>query len=93
MAPNCESFETWGFTDKVSWLKEPKNALPFDKNFKKKSTYHDMRYLLKSFDRNEPAVVERNKRIAEEGHKKLGMPVMTDEQFEVDDTAKNMFVY
>jgi GH35 family endo-1,4-beta-xylanase len=46
MAPNCESFETWGFTDKVSWLKEPKNALPFDKNFKKKSSYHAMGWLL-----------------------------------------------
>ena len=38
-ASNCESFETWGFTDKVSWLKEPKNALPFDKDYKKKKAY------------------------------------------------------
>jgi endo-1,4-beta-xylanase len=38
-APNCESFETWGFTDRFSCFDAPMNALPFDKDFKKKKAY------------------------------------------------------
>lgn len=57
---NCESFETWGFTDKYTWLKEPMNPLPFDKHFNKKYAYYAMRDLLKNFPRNHEAVLERN---------------------------------
>lgn len=61
-APNCEAFDTWGFTDKYSWLKSPDNALPFDKDYKKKNAYWWMRDLMRDWDRNDPATVERNKR-------------------------------
>ena len=29
-APNCKSFETWGFTDKYTWLGTNKHPLPYD---------------------------------------------------------------
>lgn len=62
-ASNCESFETWGFTDKYSWLAKPENGLPFDAQLNRKKAYYEMRGLLKSFPRNHPAVVARNSNI------------------------------
>jgi len=61
-AKNCKSFETWGFTDKYSWLRETPNmnGLPFDKDFQKKGAYTGMLNLLKSFPRTHEAVVARN---------------------------------
>lgn len=75
-APNCESFETWGLTDKYSWLNEPMNPLPFDKNMKKKNAYYSMRDLLKTFPRNHEAVIERNRRQAEEAKMRLAVPAV-----------------
>lgn len=40
--PNCTALLTWGYTDKHSFYKEPKNALPFDKNFKPKMGFYQM---------------------------------------------------
>jgi len=45
-AENCKSFETWGFTDKYSWLASGSKALPFDKDFKKKAAYTHMENIL-----------------------------------------------
>lgn len=38
----CRSFETWGFTDKYSWLAQGQDALPFDKWLKPKLVYDRM---------------------------------------------------
>jgi len=99
-APNCEAFDTWGFTDKYSWLKSPDNALPFDKDYKKKNAYWWMRDLMRDWDRNDPATVERLKRQAKKAEKKrlASLPASntSDHQFEVVDTqdsAANMFLY
>lgn len=44
--PACTLFQTWGFTDKDSWIPEsiPGSgwALPFDQNFRKKRAYFAM---------------------------------------------------
>jgi endo-1,4-beta-xylanase len=50
--PACTLFQTWGFTDKYSWI--PKSnpgfgwALPLDKNYRKKRAYYAMLAKLKS---------------------------------------------
>ena len=96
-APNCEAFDTWGFTDKYSWLKPPLNPLPFDKDYHKKDAYYMMRDLMKNWDRNDPATVERNKRKAKKEQERLSLPSETnDQQFEIiesQDSAANMFLY
>ena len=69
-APNCELFDTWGISDKYSWLKEPANPLPFTKDYRKKGAYQAMKSLLENFDRNDPAVVERLKRQRQAQEKK-----------------------
>lgn len=45
--PNCTSLQTWGFTDKYSWIPWFTDntqgwALPFDANYNKKPAYHSM---------------------------------------------------
>uniref|UniRef100_A0A7S0J3K3 endo-1,4-beta-xylanase n=2 Tax=Calcidiscus leptoporus TaxID=127549 RepID=A0A7S0J3K3_9EUKA len=35
-APNCKSVETWGFTDKHTWIGSSTEPLPFDANYKPK---------------------------------------------------------
>ncbi|MFZ0746853.1 MAG: endo-1,4-beta-xylanase [Terracidiphilus sp.] len=44
--PACTAFQTWGFTDKHSWIPEfhPGKgwALPFDQNYEKKPAYYAM---------------------------------------------------
>lgn len=45
--PNCKVFQTWGFTDKYSWIPQSTNnqqgwALPFDLNYNKKPAYFGM---------------------------------------------------
>ncbi len=47
-APNCTGFQTWGFTDKYSWLNNPSNAnaaqpLIFDANYQPKPAYYALR--------------------------------------------------
>lgn len=39
---NCRSFETWGYTDKYSWLGKGQDGLPFDKQLKPKLAYDKM---------------------------------------------------
>lgn len=36
----CKSFQTWGFTDKYTWLGSDKHPLPFDENYNKKPAYN-----------------------------------------------------
>jgi endo-1,4-beta-xylanase len=36
---NCESFETWGVTDKYSWLAKNQNGLMFNEGYGKKPAY------------------------------------------------------
>jgi len=38
--PKCTSFETWGFTDKYSWLGVNFHPLPFDQNYNKKPAFN-----------------------------------------------------
>ena len=61
-APNCKSFETWGWTDKYTWLHQAKdmNPLPFDKDFNKKSSFFAMIKILKEFPRDHEAIFARN---------------------------------
>jgi endo-1,4-beta-xylanase len=44
--PGCTSFETWGFTDKYTWLTSEdgtdQHPLPFDENYEKKPAYDTM---------------------------------------------------
>jgi endo-1,4-beta-xylanase len=50
--PACTAFQTWGFTDKHSWIPAENPgygwALPFDANYKKKRAYDAMMKKLKS---------------------------------------------
>jgi endo-1,4-beta-xylanase len=50
--PACTAFQTWGFTDKHSWIPGENSgygwALPFDDNYKKKRAYDAMMKKLKS---------------------------------------------
>lgn len=60
-AENCDNFETWGFTDKYSWLPKPMDGLPFDENFAKKPAYKALLETLRDFPRDHPAVIARTK--------------------------------
>jgi endo-1,4-beta-xylanase len=41
-APNCKNYETWGETDRYSWLFNGANGLPFDKDLKPKPAFTKM---------------------------------------------------
>ena len=56
-SPNCKNFETWGFTDKYSWLPAPENGLPFDRNMQPKLAFDEMYDTLKNWPRDSEAVV------------------------------------
>ena len=58
-SPNCKSFETWGFTDKYSWMSAPQNGLPFDAQFAPKLAHTQLYNTLKNFPRDHPAVISR----------------------------------
>merc|ERR1712195_384520 len=47
-APNCKSFEVWKFTDKYSWLPDPQDGLPFDRQMKPKVSYDSLYNKLKT---------------------------------------------
>lgn len=40
--PNCNSFETWGFTDRYSWLFQGANGLLMSENLQKKPAYNKL---------------------------------------------------
>jgi endo-1,4-beta-xylanase len=40
--PACKNFETWGLTDKYTWIQGNKHPLPFDKNLKPKAAVSSM---------------------------------------------------
>lgn len=44
--PACKSFQTWGFTDKYTWMDTNKHPLPFDENFKPKAAVSSMIFVL-----------------------------------------------
>ena len=45
--PNCKNYETWGETDKYSWLFNGANGLPFDKDLKPKPALTKMLQIFK----------------------------------------------
>jgi endo-1,4-beta-xylanase len=51
--PACTAFQTWGFTDKHSWIPAIDHghgwALPFDQNYRKKPAYFAMLKKLNSY--------------------------------------------
>jgi len=49
----CTSFETWGFTDKYSWLGANDHPLPFDANYNKKPAYNSLLQGLLHYDQIE----------------------------------------
>jgi endo-1,4-beta-xylanase len=65
--PACTLFQSWGFTDKNSWIPAafPGSgwALPFDENYQKKPAYHAMLKKLQSQDN-----VESRPRASRESH-------------------------
>jgi len=48
--PSCKVFQTWGFTDKYSWIPQFFSgwgwALPFDANYQKKPAYTSIKNAL-----------------------------------------------
>jgi endo-1,4-beta-xylanase len=38
----CKSFESWGYTDKYTWLGSDKHPLPFDENYNKKPAFNSL---------------------------------------------------
>jgi endo-1,4-beta-xylanase len=60
--PACTAFQTWGFTDKISWVPAFYSgygwALPFDKNYKKKPAYRALLKKLRSRGDREPRPLE-----------------------------------
>jgi endo-1,4-beta-xylanase len=60
-AANCRSFETWGFTDKYSWLPDPQDGLPMDRQMKANPAYDALYAKLESFPRDHAAVIARNR--------------------------------
>ena len=57
--PNCESFETWGFTDRSSYASAPQNPLPLDSDMNPKKAYTAMVSTLENFSRSHSAVIYR----------------------------------
>ena len=50
----------------TGWNLEEDELKGYIKDFKKKKAYWQLRNIMRDFDRNDPAVIERNKRIAKE---------------------------
>jgi len=51
--PGCTAIQTWGFTDKYSWIgshskKTQGAALPFDRDYRTKPAYEGLRKALES---------------------------------------------
>lgn len=65
--PACTLFQTWGFTDRYSWVPDAfpgyGSALPFDENYRKKPAYNAMLKRLQSPDNVEsrPEAVRKNR--------------------------------
>lgn len=60
--PNCISYESWGFTDKQTFVPEPQNCQMMDKDMKKKNAYYCLRYVLFNYNKNSKVA---RKKIAE----------------------------
>lgn len=56
---NCLSFETWGYTDKYSFLSSPQDGFPFDDEYNKKAAYTQLLNILNNTSRTASAVVNR----------------------------------
>jgi len=46
--PKCTNFETWGFTDKYTWIGSNEHPLPFDENYKPKPAVASLLQAIKS---------------------------------------------
>ena len=46
------NFESWGFTDKYTFLDDTQKAFPLDKDYRPKRAYQQMIQVLNDFDRN-----------------------------------------
>jgi len=46
--PKCTNFETWGFTDKYTWLGTNVHPLPFDENYHPKQAFNTLLTTIKS---------------------------------------------
>ena len=79
-APNCDSFATWGITDKYSWQPLIYNALLFDQNFGKKKAWWEVYLAMKDFPRDHPANIQRLKAAAE---RKLMLRSMDETEQEI----------
>eukprot|EP01123_Difflugia_compressa_P002242 TRINITY_DN1294_c0_g1_i1.p1 TRINITY_DN1294_c0_g1~~TRINITY_DN1294_c0_g1_i1.p1 ORF type:complete len:352 (-),score=61.83 TRINITY_DN1294_c0_g1_i1:123-1178(-) len=44
----CRNFETWGFTDKYTWLTSSQHPLPYDENYNPKPAYNGILLTLES---------------------------------------------
>ena len=53
----CKSFETWGFTDKYSWLPNPDDGLPRTNTYGAKPALVKMVKTLQDFPRDSASVV------------------------------------
>jgi len=54
-APNCLSFETWGFTDKYSFVASPEDPFPLNSTFEEKPAYQMIYQTLKKYSRTKRA--------------------------------------
>lgn len=48
--PKCTNFETWGFTDKYTWLGTNQHPLPFDESYRPKPAFDSLLTAIKSGD-------------------------------------------
>jgi GH35 family endo-1,4-beta-xylanase len=51
-SPNCLSFETWGFTDKYSFVASPQDPFPLNTTFEEKPAYQVLHKTLKKWNRS-----------------------------------------
>jgi len=48
--PACKVFETWGFTDKYTWVMTDNHPLPFNETYGRKPAYYEMLAVLQAND-------------------------------------------
>jgi len=51
-APNCLSFETWGFTDKYSFVASPQDPFPLNSTYEEKPAYQAIFNILTNYNRS-----------------------------------------
>jgi endo-1,4-beta-xylanase len=56
-APNCLSYETWGFTDEYSFVASPQDPFPLNSSFEEKPAYQAIYATLKKWNRTKRAAM------------------------------------